>query len=261
MYVDKYKGVLKMKKVFSITTIVALSAFVFASQANLTLEKATQNELNLVLNADSDIYGLQFDLNYDPQKIRLSEENINHMFSSNDVRSNMSVYSKVKEPGLARVIIFDLQGQPIITSDNTENVLSLSYESLSTANNFSVTIDNIVAAGLHGEEITVSVNEVFDFSSDNEGTIPGETQLYENFPNPFNPATSISFDLADANQGNVSISIYDMTGREVSNIHNGWLNSGYHQFTWDASNIASGNYFAIISAPGFTDRIKMTLIK
>ena len=72
MYVDKYKGVLKMKKVISITTIVAISAFVFASQANLTLEKVTQNELNLVLNADSDIYGLQFDLSYDPQKIRLS---------------------------------------------------------------------------------------------------------------------------------------------------------------------------------------------
>ena len=250
-----------MKKVFSITTVVALSAFVFASQANLTLEKTTQNELNLVLNADSDIYGLQFDLNYDPQKIRLSEENINHMFSSSDIRSNMSVYSKIKEPGLARVIMFDFQGQPIITSDNTENVISLSYETLSTADSFSITIDNIVAAGLHGQELTVDVNEVFDFSSDNSGVIPGETQLYENYPNPFNPVTNISFDLADANQGNVTILIYDMTGREVSNIHNGWLNSGYHQFTWDASNIASGNYFAIISAPGFTDRIKMTLIK
>ena len=97
MYVDKYKGVLKMKKVFSITTIVALSAFIFASQANLTLEKVTQNELNLVLNADSDIYGLQFDLNYNPQIIRLSEENINHMFSSNDVRSNIDLILEDKE--------------------------------------------------------------------------------------------------------------------------------------------------------------------
>ena len=158
MYVDKYKGVLKMKKVLSITTtIVALSTFVFAYQANLSLEKAAQNELNLVLNADSDIYGLQFDLNYDPQKIRLSEENINHMFSSNDVRSSMMVYSKIKEPGLARVIIFDFQGQPIITSDNTENVLSLSYESLSTADNFSITIDNMITTKIKLYMIGISI--------------------------------------------------------------------------------------------------------
>ena len=250
-----------MKKVLSITTIIALSAFTFASQATVSLEKATQNELNLVLNSDLDIFGLQFDLNYDPQEIRLSEENINHMFTSNDIRSNMSVYSKIKEPGLARVIMFDLSAQPIITSNNSENVLSLSYDNLSTAANFSITIDNIVAAGLHGEEVSVVANEVFDFTSDGSGALPGETQLYENYPNPFNPVTNISFDLSEANQGNVNVSIFDMTGREVANIHNGWLNSGYHQFTWDAGNVASGNYFAIISAPGFTDRIKMTLIK
>ena len=76
-----------------------------------------------------------------------------------------------------------------------------------------------------------------------------------------NIAKGLFADLSEANQGNVNISIFDMTGREVANIHNGWLNSGYHQFAWDAGNVASGNYFAIISAPGFTDRIKMTLIK
>ena len=96
------------------------------------------------MNSDSNIYGLQFDLNYDAQKIKLSEEAINHMFSSNDIRSNMSVYSKIKEPGLARVIMIDLNGQPIISSNTTENVLSLSYENLSTDAKFSITLDNIL---------------------------------------------------------------------------------------------------------------------
>ena len=249
-----------MKKVLSIITVFALSSFTFAGQANLSLEKASQNELNVVLNSDSDIFGLQFDLKYDSQEIKLSEENINHMFLSNDIRSNMSVYSKIKEPGLARVIMFDLNGQPIITSNNSENVISLSYESFTT-DKFSVTFENVVAAGLHGEEVSITLNEVFDFSSNGGGIVPGETQLYENYPNPFNPVTTISFDLAESNQGNVNISIFDMTGREVASIHNGWLSTGYHQFSWDAGNVASGNYFAIISAPGFTDRIKMTLIK
>jgi len=250
-----------MKKLLTTATLISLFAFTFSANANVTLEKANSNELSVVLNSDSNIYGLQFDLNYDAQKIKLSEEAINHMFSSNDIRSNMSVYSKIKEPGLARVIMFDLNGQPIISSNTTENVLSLSYESLTTDAKFSVSIDNIVAAGLHGEEVNVIVSDVFDFNSESGNVLPGETQLYENYPNPFNPITNISFDLAEANQGNVSISVFDMTGREVASIHNGWLSSGYHQFSWDAGSVASGNYFAIISAPGFTDRIKMTLIK
>ena len=250
-----------MKKLLTTATLISLFAFGFSANANVTLEKSNSNELSVVLNSDSNIYGLQFDLNYDAQKIKLSEEAINHMFSSNDIRSNMSVYSKIKEPGLARVIMFDLNGQPIISSNTTENVLSLSYENLSTDAKFSISLDNIVAAGLHGEEVNVSVNDVFDFNSESGNVLPGETQLYENYPNPFNPVTNISFDLAEVNQGNVSISVFDMTGREVANIHNGWLSSGYHQFSWDASSVASGNYFAIISAPGFTDRIKMTLIK
>ena len=146
-----------MKKVLVLTAVLSLT---FAAQANVGLEKSNANELSVVLNADSDIYGLQFDLNYDAQEIKLSETDINHMFSSNDLRSSMSVYSKIKEPGLARVIMFDISGQPIVTENTTENVLSIAFEALDVANNFSISINNIVAAGLHGEEINISTNEV-----------------------------------------------------------------------------------------------------
>ena len=247
-----------MKKVLVLTAVLSLA---FAAQANVGLEKSNANELSVVLNADSDIYGLQFDLNYDAQEIKLSETDINHMFSSNDLRSSMSVYSKIKEPGLARVIMFDISGQPIVTENTTENVLSIAFEALDVANNFSISINNIVAAGLHGEEINISTNEVYDFNSTDDMTQPTQTQLYENYPNPFNPVTNINFNLNDANQGDVNIKVFDMTGREVADLHSGWLSAGYHQFSWDAGNMASGNYFAVVSAPGFTDRIKMTLIK
>ena len=160
-----------MKKLLTTATLISVFAFGFSANANVTLEKSSSNELSVVLNSDSNIYGLQFDLNYDAQKIKLSEEAINHMFSSNDIRSNMSVYSKIKEPGLARVIMFDLNGQPIISSNTTENVLSLSYENLSTDAKFSISLDNIVAAGLHGEEVNVSVNDVFDFNSEIQSSI------------------------------------------------------------------------------------------
>ena len=68
----------------------------------------------------------------------------------------MSVYSKIKEPGLARVIIFDLGGNAILNANNTESVLQLSYDNTNSfSGTASVTINNIVAAGAHGEQITM----------------------------------------------------------------------------------------------------------
>ena len=82
-------------------------------------------------------------------------------------------------------------------------------------------------------------------------------------PNPFNPVTNIVFDLAELNAGNVEIAVYDIQGRKVDVLHNGWLDAGSgYEFSWDASSVASGKYFAVISAPnGFTDTVNMTLIK
>ena len=110
-----------MKKLLLVTTILSLASFSFAANATLTLDN-DNNQFELTLDSDSDIYGLQFDISYDPSQIKLSEEDINHMFLNGDLRSNMSVYRKIKEPGLARVIIFDLGGNVILNANDAENV-------------------------------------------------------------------------------------------------------------------------------------------
>ena len=117
-----------MKKLLLPLTICAL---VFSAQttknASFKVEKANQNELHIQLEANADVLGLQFDVNYDPSQITLNESDIAHMFGGSDARSNMSVYSKVKEPGLARVIMFDLGGQPILNANNLENIISINF--------------------------------------------------------------------------------------------------------------------------------------
>ena len=251
-----------MKKLLiTLTTVASIASLTFAANATYSLEKANDNELNLLLDSNSDVYGLQFDLNYDASEIKLSEESINHMFSNGDSRSNMSVYSKIKTPGLARVIMFDLSGEAIITSDNAENILSMNIEKLSTSNTFSLTIDNVIMAGLHGSEIICSDSQTFDFNL-MDSTSPIETKIVGNYPNPFNPVTTVEFDLHSSNQGLVDITIYDIAGRKVATLFSGYLEEGQgYKFNWDASNISSGRYFAQLTAPGFTDTINMTLIK
>jgi hypothetical protein len=71
---------------------------------------------------------------------------------------------------------------------------------------------------------------------------PSSFVLHENFPNPFNPSTTIRFDLPEPSQ--VSLAIYDILGRKVAELENGMKDAGYHSTTWNASAVASGVYFA-----------------
>ena len=87
----------------------------------MSVEKSNLNDLQVMLESDVDVYGLQFDLNYDASHLQLTETNITHLFTGSDVRSNMSVYSRLRSDGSVRVIMFDLSGQPIVSSNNVGN--------------------------------------------------------------------------------------------------------------------------------------------
>ena len=250
-----------MKKLIVIISIMALGlAAQVNSMAAVNVQKSNLNDLEVMLQSEVDVYGLQFDVNYNPTELQLNESNITHLFTGSDVRSNMSVYSKIKEEGLARVIMFDLGGSVILNANNLEKVLQITYDNVdSFSGTSSITINNIVAAGAHGEDIAIDDSVEFTFDMD-DGLAPYETSVKRTYPNPFNPTTTIEFDLAKA--GVVDVTVYDVQGRKVANLFNGNLDvSQGYKFNWDASNVASGQYFARISAPGFSDVINMTLLK
>ena len=64
--------------------------------------------------------------------------------------------------------------------------------------------------------------------------IPDEFAIHQNYPNPFNPVTTLRYDLPD--QGYVRITIYDMLGRDVKTLINGYQDPGYRSIIWDATN-------------------------
>ena len=97
------------------------------------------------------------------------------------------------------------------------------------------------------------------FTSLEEGSVPSEFKLHQNYPNPFNPGTTIRYDLKTA--GQVSIRVYDITGKEVMTLLNGKRSAGSHIVNFNASGLASGVYILRMTAPGFVQIRKMTLIK
>jgi hypothetical protein len=80
-----------------------------------------------------------------------------------------------------------------------------------------------------------------------------------NYPNPFNPSTTLRFGLADA--GRVSVQVFDLTGRKVADVMNGNLAAGWHQVSFNASRLSSGTYIVRFQSGNQVLNQKITLIK
>ena len=93
------------------------------------------------------------------------------------------------------------------------------------------------------------------------GTVPNTFKLNQNYPNLFNPSTSIEFGLPKG--GNATLTIYDITGREVDKIiNNVHLAAGTYKYSFNGSNLSSGIYFYRLQMNGLVvDVKKMMFIK
>lgn len=89
--------------------------------------------------------------------------------------------------------------------------------------------------------------------------VPGNYVLYNNYPNPFNPTTTISYSIP--RESMVELRVYDMLGREVSTLVNKKQSAGEYRVQFNASSLPSGVYIYSIQAGGFRDSRKLMLVK
>lgn len=93
----------------------------------------------------------------------------------------------------------------------------------------------------------------------NTNDVPSSFRLYDNYPNPFNPATKIKFDIAKAT--NAKLIIYDILGNDVKRILDEKLSPGSYTVDFKGQNLGSGVYFYKLTTDYFTDTKKMLLVK
>lgn len=102
-----------------------------------------------------------------------------------------------------------------------------------------------------------------DFSSltsvNDKSALITDYRLNQNFPNPFNPTTLISYQLPE--NGFVSLKVYNLLGAEIATLVNNVQTAGVHKITFNASNLVSGIYFYKIQAGSFTAVRKLILLK
>jgi hypothetical protein len=89
--------------------------------------------------------------------------------------------------------------------------------------------------------------------------IPTEFVLFQNYPNPFNPTTMIRFGLPHASE--VSLEVYDLSGRRVATLLHEHKPAGYHVVDFDARDLSSGTYFYRLTAEKFSEKKKLLLVK
>ncbi len=100
-----------------------------------------------------------------------------------------------------------------------------------------------------------------NIESDN---IPNEFKLHSAYPNPFNPSTTIQFDIPE--DSFVSLNVFDMMGRKIKTLLNDKISAGRRSITWDGTNnlnqvVSAGTYFYMISTSNYKSTKKLILLK
>ena len=81
----------------------------------------------------------------------------------------------------------------------------------------------------------------------------------EAYPNPFNPVTSFSYNIPE--DGMVNVAVYDINGRQVDELVNGFRSAGSYPVVWNANNLSSGVYMIQMHSGNFASAQKIMLIK
>jgi hypothetical protein len=191
--------------------------------------------------------------------------NGNADLDGNGVAEGLQVEVKGLLDQLSSYLPHDADGNVSITSDNADS-LTLT-PAIMKAGYAYIWIEEDRSFGIHNPAFTValikaSIEELggvlaVDYPK-GEG-MPEEYKLSQNYPNPFNPATTIEYSIPE--QSMVTITIYDVVGKEIEQLYSGEKAAGTYSVQWNAANYASGIYFYKLSTNNFVQVKKMMLLK
>ena len=247
----------RYSKIIILLIIVSLSAF---AGNDLKVVRTSSNSLDVLLTNSDGVSGVQF-----------------------CIRTSHGILLESVQPGI-RTAASSWIVDSYNANDTTVNVLVLNAEKKSFPNGSgtiasihftminpkemnSVELTNVMVIDGKGDSLGVTIaNLVLDdkrLSATNTGE-PESFFLGHNFPNPFNPTTILNYRLNKA--AFVRLSVYDITGREVSRLINQYQYAGEYNVTWDSNSnngqkMASGIYIARLSVDNKSFSQKMLLTK
>ena len=249
---------IKLITILALSGAVAFGAKTTAHKAKINFAKAESVKTEsvntvmaeLIIDSETDVKGVQFDIQYNTSEIKsITPQQIDGF----NVQHSSLARKASTERDVMRGLIFSLQG--LILNENPKFAVEFATDFQGTS---TIEFVDIILADTDGNSIAVDIQS-FDISNSSK-LLPVKTELTDAYPNPFNPSATIKYDLA--NDGHVEIMVYDATGRLVDELVNQHQTAGYdYSVTWNASNQASGMYFAKMVAGDIVQTQKLVLLK
>jgi len=222
------------------------------SMEDMEIEAGTSISVPLYLENGADLFSFEFHLSFDNSILEFtgvgSGDNLNnfqimHLQDENNIKIVGASAYEDGETGIFLELLFDVPAD--YNEENTEIALSeMRFNENESMSDVTSTI------------LTYEPNNA------NENTLPNVTELTGNYPNPFNPTTTISFSLSEADAKNTEIAIFNIKGQLVDQLQAHNYELGMNQIVWNAANQASGVYFYKLVVDGKPiDTRRMILLK
>ena len=234
------------------------------SFARLTLERADAPDtepgvlkLRVSLVQAKNLKGYGFSLIYDPAKYEFLEarELDGNLLSSRSEKNTLFLSSN-RTPGKLDIGAMKVDGAG---ASGDGGLVELVFKSTETPLSTDFQVAEGVLVGLHG-----NIDMLTQIEIGNLKPVPDRTSLSQNMPNPFNPSTTIEYQIAEA--GQVRLAIYNLLGQEVRVLVDVRNEAGHYTANWDGKDqlgrqVASGIYLYRLQAAGFSASRRMMLLK
>ena len=200
------------------------------------------------------ISGFQADINFDPSVFEIGTP---ELAPGNESASTFTSTGA----GNTRLLGVNIGGGQINVESGLLIQLPMQVIDVAFTGPVEFSIDNLILAGPGGSEIQAEILLSVD---EYDPVNPEDIMLHQNFPNPFNPSTSIQYGISQA--GPVSLVVFDTRGKQVAILQNENMPAGQHVASWDGLNDAglsvhTGIYFCRMILGNRSDTIKMLLVR
>jgi hypothetical protein len=147
----------------------------------------------------------------------------------------------------------------LVSTDNGSSWLQRN-EGLPSLSVFCVTVDDAgyAYAGTASDSVYRTIQPTLSVD-DSWGPLPYGFSLAQNFPNPFNPSTTISYSLS--RESHVTLEVYGLLGQQVAQLVNGLKQAGEYEIQFEGMRLASGVYFYRIQTAQYTATRKMIILR
>jgi hypothetical protein len=206
-------------------------------------EASSMYYVNINVSEADGFNGVGFTMSYDADALQLVKDGITGL--------GVASVTRTTEAGMIDVNSYfadsEFSGTITVAFQSKGQSTDLAFELV----NASVSIDNVISSVSKLESVTVRA-------------LPTVYALSQNFPNPFNPTTTIEYSIPQA--GNVDLVIYNLAGQKVRTLINEHQAASYNKVVWDGKNdmgesVGAGMYFYKLVSGNFNKIQKMTLIK